>query len=152
MHLDTECHFEFKFIAKLENWTLTFANYSDSWRGGAGNILEKDGDHVWGVVWETDQDRKDKLDEQEKISTGLYENIQLKLKTQRDQTFMCGSYRMVNPNNTLVLPSPHYKDVIIREAMQHKLPQDYISQLKNIADNRFDGTVQLYEALGLSFS
>ena len=36
-----------------------------------------------------------------------------------------------------------YKDVIIRGAIEHNMPSDYIEKLKNIQDNGYDGKVDV---------
>ena len=42
-------------------------------------------------------------------------------------------------------PSPQYLDVIIRGAIQHRLPESYITKLKNIKHNDYSGHVQIYD-------
>ena len=40
--------------------------------------------------------------------------------------------------NSTKVPSKVYKNVIIQGAKQNGLPEDYITQLKNIQDNGYD--------------
>ena len=45
-------------------------------------------------------------------------------------------------------PSPQYLDVIIRGAIQSKLPQEYINKLKSIEHNNYKGNVAITAELG----
>ena len=167
IHLDTECQFKFKCIAKLENWRLTFKKCGDGWRGGSANIFQNEGHCVWGVVWETDNKGMQKLDKQEAVDEGIHERIQVEVKSPEGEKvctssfyyifkifptkqIMCHSYRMVDMEDIFCPPSPHYKDVILRGVKQNKLPENYLLKLQDFPDNGFRGKIQTYDALCLT--
>jgi hypothetical protein len=43
----------------------------------------------------------------------------------------------------LAAPSPHYREVIIAGAVEHKLPNDYINELREVSTNGFNGSVNI---------
>ena len=43
----------------------------------------------------------------------------------------------------LAAPSPHYKEVIVAGAVEHKLPTEYIERLRAIPTNGFNGIVEI---------
>jgi len=42
-------------------------------------------------------------------------------------------------------PSPHYLDIIIKGAEEHKLPDYYIKKLHEIEHNGFTGSISFYD-------
>jgi len=42
-------------------------------------------------------------------------------------------------------PSPHYLDLIIKGAEEHKLPEYYIEKLRQIEHNGYAESIPLYE-------
>ncbi|HHC07606.1 MAG TPA: gamma-glutamylcyclotransferase [Actinobacteria bacterium] len=43
---------EFRFIAHLPQWTITFPIYDEEWNGGLPSVEPADGQTVWGAVFE----------------------------------------------------------------------------------------------------
>ena len=64
-----------------------------------------------------------------------------------DEIIDCVSYQLLPERHlssgSKTLPSVVYKDVIIRGAIEHNMPSDYIEKLKNIQDNGYDGKVDI---------
>lgn len=61
----------------------------------------------------------------------------------RNETVTCRTYQYSNPERQPQSPSPHYKLVIVKGAIEHHLPQHYIDKLKAIPDNGYRGEVSL---------
>ena len=57
----------FKNIAKLSEHQLDFNYFSQRWQGAAATVIPREGSHVWGVLWELDQEHQDTLDTQEGV-------------------------------------------------------------------------------------
>ena len=53
------------------------------------------------------------------------------------------TYFLIKPEEADKRPSWVYKDVIVRGAVEHGLPQDYISQLRAVEDNGYRGEVSV---------
>ena len=70
----------------------------------------------------------------------------LPIETIDGETVQCETYIFKN-NNEPGLPSPHYKDIIVRGAKQHNLPPTYIKYLENIETNGYQGKVEIYESI-----
>jgi len=125
-------------IAKLMNYRLDFTLYGKSWHGAAATVVEDSNCHVWGVVWQLDKKDIANLDRQE----FGYDPITFTVETDAGQKLECRSY--VVSGTPAILdkrPSQVYKNVIIKGATEHRLPPEYIEQLKNIEDNGYAGPV-----------
>lgn len=85
VHLDNDCHFTFEGIAKLDNWKLTFDRTSKNWGGGVADIVPTEGNHIWGVVWQTDSRGIKNLDRQENIRDGVYRPINVTVELQNGE-------------------------------------------------------------------
>lgn len=48
--------------ARLPGYELRYCEYSDSWKGAAATIWEKEGEEAWGVVWRISNQDSDALD------------------------------------------------------------------------------------------
>ena len=44
-------------------------------------------------------------------------------------------------------PSPHYKDVLAKGALQNSIPHNYIEYLKKVEDNGYSGDIQVYNSI-----
>lgn len=71
-----------------------------------------------------------------------YKAIEVEVTNGANKTFFCRTYEMLVEDEGK--PSPHYKDVILRGARQHSLPEEYIRFLESVEDNGFQGEVPLY--------
>lgn len=58
--------------AFIENYKFQYDGHSDKREGAVGNIVECKGERVWGALWSIDKNDKNKLDEFEGVSKGLY--------------------------------------------------------------------------------
>lgn len=125
-------------VARLEGFYFHFCHTAKRWMGAIAAIHEKPDGHVWGIVWQLDESDKEHLDHQER----LYTPIQVDVTTADKKTYHCRTYFLEAQDPTL--PSPHYKDVIVRGAKQNHLPEDYIRFLESFQDNGFEGEIHTY--------
>ena len=51
----------------------------------------------------------------------------------------CRSYRVVSPDPAGFLPSPAYRDTLVRGARAAGLPAAYVARLESLADNGYEG-------------
>ena len=53
------------------------------------------------------------------------------------------TYFLIKPEEKDKRPSWVYKDVILRGALEHQLPQDYVTKLRAVEDNGYRGEVSV---------
>ncbi|XP_065187513.1 gamma-glutamylcyclotransferase-like [Sycon ciliatum] len=140
--------------ARLDNHSLCFWDLqtgpSGRWQGAVATITPKEGDHVWGAVWEIEQTEMANLDKQESLHTGIYRRYPVQAEMSgsdgggdgggcRD----CVSYAMVEytAEQRKGVPSPHYLRVIRDGSADCGLPDEYQKRLNSIQDNGFTGDV-----------
>lgn len=138
---------EFVTIARLEGHCLAFDYFSGRWHGAIASITESPGDHVWGVVWSLDVVNILDLDRQEGVNAGIYEPVEVDVQTEEGETIHCRSYHLLKRRYKDKRPSPQYLDVILRGAVQHKLPEYYVQKLRAIEHNGYDGNVKVVEEI-----
>lgn len=136
----------FKLIARLDGYRLEFDyNPLDSrWHGAAATITESKGDHVWGVLWTLNKTDMESLDVQEGVGDRVYEPRTVDVTDVNGKVLRnCRTYYLVDRGFEDRRPSPQYLDVIIRGAIEHDLPVDYVKKLKAIEHNGYDGPLPL---------
>jgi len=139
-----------KSVGLLRGYRLEFAFMSKRWKGAAANIYPDPQSHVYGVLWELNLEDQESLDEQEGVSSGIYERISVTAEVE-GKLVSCQAYKVtesrrenaIATHGGALLPSAVYKNVIIRGAKENKLPNEYIQFLENIADNGYDGEVEV---------
>lgn len=50
------------FSFSMKDYRLDFVRYSRNWKGAAATIVQSSGDHVWGALWEINNDHMESLD------------------------------------------------------------------------------------------
>lgn len=105
------------------------------WRGGAASIREEPGNSVWGCVWRLGNEHLQTLDRQELV----YDAKEVTVTTADGREYHCRTYQLPakyfedeGPNNK---PSPMYMDIILKGAVQNKLPGTYVDFLKSVETN-----------------
>ena len=112
--------------AKLPNRRLVCNKKSDDCSGKA-NLVDSDGNTVWGVLYEIDSTQLKKLDDCEKG----YKNICLDVLTEHDLVVSAHVYISCKLTAD---PRPYnwYKELMVKGAIEHQLPPYYIELLKQI--------------------
>lgn len=123
----------------LKDYRLDFNLYGHLWRGAAATVIPERLSHVWGVIWEIENSDMENLDKQE---CG-YDPITVVVDTADGRKLECRSYQVNAPLVDDRRPSLVYKNVILKGAMEHHLPETYIQQLRQIQDNGYNGPVDL---------
>ncbi|KAK3850637.1 hypothetical protein Pcinc_042670 [Petrolisthes cinctipes] len=126
-----------------QDYRLDFNYFSQRWKGAAATIVEAPGHHVYGIVWEINDDDLDNLDRQEGVSQGIYRVLKVEVETDSRETLTARSYQIANPQHDDRRPSAVYLDVIINGARENGLPEDYIKFLESIEHNKYSGKVEL---------
>lgn len=118
-------------IAKLKDFRLAFAGFSELWKGASATIIESPGDTVWGVVWEIAKEQEEKLDRQE----NGYKAIEVAVEQQDCTKLLCKTYVKLPTSDNCSEPSLVYKTVMIYGAREHQFPEAYVQQIENFKDN-----------------
>jgi len=129
-------------IARLEGYRLAFSLESKrSWLGGVGDIVASEGDEAWGALWVIDAEHSRPLDEQEGVfrDPPAYRRLTVEVTTPAGDHVRCRSYQVVTPEPAGFLPSPAYKETILRGARAIGLPEAYLARLEALADNGREG-------------
>ena len=126
-------------IARLDNYQLSFGNFSRGWGGASATIKPKSGAHVWGVVWEIDLKHLPSLDKQEGVPY-VYQRLEnMVVTTPESKKLSVLTYHLVKGLDMDPIPSAVYHGVILKGAMEHNLPDEYIEFLRGIKNNGFTG-------------
>lgn len=110
----------------LDNWCVNFSKKSKDGSGKA-NLTNKPGFVTWGLLYEIDDVEIEKLD---KIENG-YTRIKVIVKKDDGETVQAETY-ISNDfiDNPIAFDS--YKQMLIRGAVDHNLPIDYIHYLQQL--------------------
>lgn len=134
-------------IGRLKGYRFAFdsplGKNTDRWLGAIATILQANASaYVYGVIWEINVSELQNLDKQE----GYYDAIQVDVEVlPANQTetnertvvevVQCRTYQLSKCNG-VTLPSPFYKKVIVMGARQNGLPEDYITHIEQLPDNK----------------
>lgn len=135
-------------VARLEGYRLAFSIESKrSWLGGVGDIVRatpveaSHASEVWGALWVVDAEHSRALDEQEGVfrDPPAYRRLTVEVTTPAGDRVRCRTYQVVTPEPAGFLPSPAYRDTILRGARALGLPEAYLARLEAIEHNGRDG-------------
>jgi AIG2-like family len=71
--------------------------------------------------------------------------ITVDVTAEHGELLKCRTYHLLQRGSEDRRPSPQYLDVIIRGAVEHKLPEYYVGKLRLFEHNGFPGPVPLYD-------
>ncbi len=128
--------------ARLPGHRLGFSIESRAtWHGGVADVLPAPADEVWGALWVIAGEESHPLDEQEGVfrDPPAYERYPVTVETAAGDSVRCRSYHVVAPASRDILPSPAYRDTILRGARDVGLPEAYVARLEALEDNGFPG-------------
>ncbi|KAK4474502.1 hypothetical protein MN116_000712 [Schistosoma mekongi] len=134
---------QFVGVGFIEDYTLSFAGFSNNWFGATATIKPSLSEYVLGTVWKMCISDLHTLDLQESAPV-LYTPVEIPVNLVNENSSMinCRTYMLnsCEPGD----PSPYYLDIILRGAVQSQLPQSYIDRLKRTKHNGYFGGCNLY--------
>ncbi|CAL4101429.1 unnamed protein product [Meganyctiphanes norvegica] len=136
-------------VGKLKDYCLGFDYFSQRWKGAAATIMKEKGQHMYGVLWELDDEHMKSLDEQEGVEKGIYEVHPVTVEITNGELVQARSYKIIRPPETDKRPSKVYMDVILKGARENGLPEEYIKYLESIEHNGYSGEVNVNLDLSL---
>lgn len=135
---------EFLGSGRLDGHQLDFMKYSENWRGTSATIQPTENSCVWGAVWRLHNADMPALDKQEGVDTNWYFPKIVDITVADGLKVQCRTYQQtINPplrEKGEELPEDRrpcitYLDCIVTGAIECKLPEDYIEELKKIPHN-----------------
>ena len=124
-------------IAVLRDHKLAFTRKSVDRGCGVADVVEEDGAHVWGVVYEIADLDVGKLDTKEGFRPGRDKNSYNRRECMvfldgKDQRPLTVSAYFGDPQPNPPLPNATYRNLILAGAEHWHLPKQYILELKQI--------------------
>ncbi len=126
--------------ARLYDWKFGFTKKGDDGSGKA-NIIPSDGDIVWGLLIELDSEEVKKMDGSEGVPrhyvrTDTTNHHPLRAVTDDGEVHDCIAYvankNVVNLDG--ITPTDEYLGYIVEGAALHGIPDDYIMEIKRLAE------------------
>ncbi len=123
--------------AKLKDHRLAFSRKSEIRGCGSADAIPEQGQNVWGVIYQIDEEDFGQLDAAEDIIPGRAQNG---YKRQQHYVYTNGedgqpllvSLYFAEKQKNPPLPNAEYKRLIVEGAKYWKLPEDYIEELEQI--------------------
>ena len=113
-------------IARLPGFALELRRRSIRWGGGAADIVEREGEEVWGVLYEVHD--LDALDAKE--GTGFaYRRRELDVMTDQGER-QAVAYEVIDKEPKEVAPTREYSELLLSGARERGLPDAYIAVLE----------------------
>ena len=119
-------------VAKLPDPRLAFTRKSTRRNCGVADVVKTEGNEVWGVVYEIDDDDLPKLDRLEGVHSGAYVRRDGELLCTLDNRDIQASIYFADREKNPPLPNVGYKRLILSGARFWQLPQLYLDQLESI--------------------
>lgn len=136
---------EFVEVGFIQGYSLGFYGTSTLWHGSYATVYKTSPDaKVFGCVWRLKMEDSQSLDLQEIGYRRI--DVDVHVAHEPRDIIKCRTYEILDIDRFIPgkdLPSPHYKHVIVSGAIEHRLPEEYIKQLKAIPDNGYVGPVWL---------
>jgi gamma-glutamylcyclotransferase (GGCT)/AIG2-like uncharacterized protein YtfP len=122
--METWCpHYEYLGPARLDGYRLEFRRRSVRWTGGAADVVEAEGEEVWGGLYELPDGEIRRLDEKE-FEGEAYRRIEVEVEhdgeLRRVQT-----YEVIDKTIAELEPAPAYAAAILRGMDQRGLPDGW---------------------------
>ncbi|MEI6136040.1 MAG: gamma-glutamylcyclotransferase family protein [Chloroflexota bacterium] len=129
---------QFVSIARLPGYRLAFTLESrNTWLGGVGDMQPDANDEIWGALWLIAAEDSPPLDQHMGLfrAPPAYRRTTVEVTTPVGDVVRCRSYVVAAPDLNGFLPSPMYRDTIVRGARAVGLPEAYTARLAALPDN-----------------
>jgi gamma-glutamylcyclotransferase (GGCT)/AIG2-like uncharacterized protein YtfP len=118
-------------VARLRDHRLAFTRKSIRTGTGVADVIQADGNTVWGVLYEISADELARMDRKEGYDWA-YTRVEIPIQLQDGRKRAAVVYTVRYKEATEVLPSRQYLDQIIRAARVRGLPTTYVRQLEAV--------------------
>jgi len=119
--------------ARLDRHRLELRRRSVRWGGGAVDIVQAEGECVWGALYEVDD--FDALDAKEGTALAAYcrRSVTVELRGER---VTADAYEVIEKEHEEVPPTREYAELLLAGAQERDLPAAYVKELgRRLAKN-----------------
>lgn len=119
-------------IGYIKGYKLVFNRMGTIHKGGVASVVHtgNEKDEVYGVIWQISELELAKLDDIED-RTAYERKTMTVIGAEGEAAFDCQVY-IAFPQRGTFLPTPDYKDLIVKGATENNLPATYVEQLRAI--------------------
>jgi gamma-glutamylcyclotransferase (GGCT)/AIG2-like uncharacterized protein YtfP len=121
--------YEFLGPACLEGFRLEFRRRSIRWQGGAADVVEADGEAVWGALYELPDGELERLDHKE-AAGDAYRRREVTVE-QAGERRSAVVYEVIDKEPTEATPAPAYGEAMLRGAAERGLPERWRGHLEH---------------------
>ena len=117
-------------VAELKNYKLDFNYYSSGRGGGAANIIEVEGESVFGLVYDlNDTDYKHICIKEG--APNFYKEIDV-IVFVSGENLSVKTFKVVKEREkpTFQVPKRDYRDLILNAAIKYKFPDEYVKMIR----------------------
>jgi cation transport regulator ChaC len=114
-------------VARLPGFRLELRRRSVRWGGGAADLVESDGDEMWGVLYEVPD--LELLDGKEGAGFA-YRRREVRVELDGDGRAAL-AYEVMDKEPEEVEPTPEYAALLLRAARERGLPPAWVGELQN---------------------
>ena len=115
--------------ARLDGFRLEFRRRSIRWQGGAADVVEAPGEHVWGALYELPEDELERLDAKE-AAGDAYRRRPVEVNQQGERRAAV-TYEVIDKEELEPAPAPAYAEALLRGAAERNLPPEWRSHLEH---------------------
>lgn len=115
--------------ARLDDWCISMDKKGKDGFARA-TIVNRLGEHVWGVVYKIPKANIERLDSYEGLGRG-YQAEWVEVVTPEGRILKVYTYVGLNLKKGLLIHG-WYRDYIIKGAQEHNLPKEYVTKLEGI--------------------
>jgi cation transport regulator ChaC len=129
-HMGTWCpRYEFLGPARLDGFRLEFRRRSIRWRGGAADVVEAEGEAVWGALYELPDGELDQLDRKEAAGDAYrHREVEVEHDGERRPAVV---YEVIDKEPSEPTPAPAYAEAMLRGAAERGLPAQWRNHLEH---------------------
>ena len=112
--------------ARLDGYRLTFNVPSRSWGGGAANAIPALGGHLWGILWEIDEEGLEALNS---FRGDEHMRHQLEVEVQGPDGPVKATTFAVDSPEAFVAPADRYLAMLRAVAVDQGLPEEALAEI-----------------------
>ncbi len=121
--------YEFLGPARLEGFRLEFRRRSIRWQGGAADVVEAEGEVVWGALYELPDGELERLDRKE-AAGDAYRRREVRVDHGGEPSSAV-VYEVIEKEPSEPTPAPAYGEAMLRGAAERGLPTQWRSHLEH---------------------
>jgi gamma-glutamylcyclotransferase (GGCT)/AIG2-like uncharacterized protein YtfP len=131
--------YEFLGPARLDGFRLEFRRRSIRWKGGAADVVEAEGESVWGALYELADTELERLDAKE-AAGDAYRRREVEVDLDGEARSAV-TYEVIDKEPAEPAPAPAYADALRRGMAERGLPGEWRLEVEHRL-NEFTATTR----------